>query len=132
MEEVEDAMEVETAGGGAQREEARQRQRLRRERVRGLSAAGLVMERFLARASPTPQQVGAETVAAARGVVQATIGNAVELYEAAAVAKAIAKAAAERERQRLKRMLTPSPRMLHPRLSRSLEGYSKPSKPSHE
>ena len=40
------------------------------------------------------------------------------------MAKALARAAVERERYRRKRELTPEPRIQHPRLSRSLEDVS--------
>ena len=70
---VDDAMEVEKVGSASQREGARQRQRRGRERARGLSAEAGTMERFLARAPPTPQQLEAESVAAACDAVHAAI-----------------------------------------------------------
>ena len=50
---IENDVEVETAGGSSVREGAKQRQRLSRERLRGVSAAAGAMEAFLLTAAPT-------------------------------------------------------------------------------
>ena len=123
VEEIEEGgvqMEVEEVGAASQREDSRQRKRLSRERVRGVSSMAGAMEHFLMQATPTEfsrekarRRLCADVAASAVAAVK--LSMAVEFD---AERRRVA-AAQERERVRRRKdnEVTPPSRRVCPRLS---------------